>query len=204
MDPQSARDLVTNAILANDWTPMPEIEQARRHAERGFIPHQRKRYENNQQFCRGRDGVLSVNARQTEVGTVVSMAHNNDSRSRDCAAAIVERSRGHSPHSGFMAYLPALMLPESIDSDHGSGGGGGGTEAHSSMEVRTDVPAADVSFHFEPQMQSQQWSLETAFQGRRSSGHIWRRNVDGLNLVCLVTVIETADGLHLRMIVQAL
>lgn len=98
------------------------------------------------------------------------------------------------------------MLPESIDADHGSdrGGGGGGNEAQSSMEVTTNVSAAEVSFHFEPQMQSQQWALDTAFQGRMTSGHVWTRSVDDLNLVCFVTVIETARGLHLRMIVQAL
>lgn len=203
MEPQSARGVVIEAILANKWTTMPDIDQARNLSERGFIPHQRRTFEDNQQFCRDRDGILNVQARQSEIGTVVTLTHSDDSRSPNCAAAIAERGNRRGHQSGVMEYLPALMLPESIESNQGSGGGGHGNEAHSSMEVRTDVPAADVSFYFEPQMQSQQWNLETAFQGRKTSGHIWRRNVDGLDLACIVTVMENRDGLHLRMIVQA-
>jgi hypothetical protein len=103
-----------------------------------------------------------------------------------------------------MAYLPTLTLPPSIEANHGSGTGGGGNEAQASLSVATDTTAADASFHFEPQMKAQQWILETYIQGSKVNGHVWQRSVDGLDLICMVTVIENSDGLVLRMHVESL
>ena len=58
--------------------------------------------------------------------------------------------------------------------------------------------------HFEPQMATQEWIMDTGFQGSAASGQIWLRSVDGLNLVCIVTAIDSGDTLRLRMHVEPL
>lgn len=204
LNPQSSRDLVTEAILADDWLPMPRVDRMRINQERGFIPHQRRAIEDNQQFCRGRDGTLSVRARQSTVGTVVTLTHSDQNRARDCAAHMAAREIHQIHGAGIMNYLPTLMLPESIEAHSGSGTGGGGDEARADMSVTTALSAAEVSFYFEPQMKEQQWTLESDFQGSKTSGHLWRRTVDGLELTCIVTAIESGNGLRLRMHVEAL
>ena len=205
MNAQISRDLVTEVMLEKGWVSMPEENQRRTsRSERGFIPHQVKLTGNNQQFCRGRDGTLTVQARQSTIGTVVTLSHDNSNKSRDCAELMAKRNIHQSHSDGIMAYLPALSLPESIDTNSGSGSGGGGEEAHASMSVTTNDSAADISFYFEPQMKAQQWVFDSDFQGSKASGHVWRRNVDGLELICIVTVIESGNGLSLRMRVEAL
>lgn len=205
LDPQSSRDLVTDAIVAQGWTYMPSNERMHMDNQRGFVPHQVRETRDNQQFCRDRDGTLSVSARESAIGTVLTLTHNSDNRGRDCAGMMAAQTIGQSyGNMGFGAYLPTLTLPESIQARHGGGVGSGGDEAHSSMKVTTDVSPAEVSYYFEPQMKAQQWTLESDIQGRSVSGHIWRRTVDGLDLVCIVTATESRNGLSLRMHVEAL
>lgn len=205
LDPQSSRELVTEAIAAQGWTSMPSHERADVRNQRGFIPHQIRETQDNQQFCRDRDGTLSVQARESTVGTVLTLTHHNDDSGRDCAGRMAAQTiRQSYSVMGFGVHLPTLTLPESIQAWHGGGVGSGGDEAHSSMKVNTDVSAAEVSYYFEPQMKAQQWTLESDIQGGSVSGHIWRRTADGLDLVCIVTATETRNGLSLRMLVEGL
>jgi hypothetical protein len=53
-------------------------------------------------------------------------------------------------------------------------------------------------------MREQLWKLESDIQGGKISGHVWRRTVDGLELICTVTAVETGNGLRLRMYVESL
>ena len=205
LNPQSSRDLVTEVMLANDWIPMPSDDRMHPSSQRGFIPHQVRSTEDNQQFCRDRDGTLTVQARESTVGTVLTLTHNNDNRGRDCAGLMAAQTIAQSYSTmGFSAYLPVLTLPESIETNAGGGSGSSGDEANASMSVTTDVSAAEVSFYFEPQMKAQQWILESDIHGRKVSGHVWRRIVDGLELICIVTAAESRNGLSLRMHVEGL
>ena len=186
---------------------MPDHNGIRVRYERGFIQHQPVVIGNNQQFCRDRDGVLSTQARQTDIGTVVTLSHRRDRARRDCAGMIAERRLQPSHTSGLMSFLPALALPETVKmalDGRGSGSGGGSNDAHASTSVETDMSAAEIIFNFEPQMTTQQWTMDTRFQGSSASGHIWRRDADGLNLICIVTAFESDNGLRLRMHVEPL
>lgn len=205
LTPQSSLDLVRGALLENDWIPMPESDSMRSRSERGFIPHRVSSRQEYQGYCRGREGTLSVKARQSTIGTVVVLTHSRDNKGRDCAGMIAAtRNTGLRHETGMAAYLPALMLPESIKTNSGSGFGSSGYEAEASMSVTADVSAAEVSTYFESQMRSQQWTLESDIQGSKTSGHVWRRTVDGLNLVCIVLAIESEYRLRLKMQLEAL
>ena len=205
IDSQLSRELVTETLLAKDWVPIPVNDRNQARSERGFITHKPRIVGKSQQFCRGGDGTLTIQARQSSIGTVVTLTHAIQEMGRNCAVLMAARITEQDHSIGIMAYLPTLMLPESIVADSPSGSGGGGDEeAHATKSVTTNVSAFDVSFYFEPQMKTQQWVLESDFQGSKISGHVWRRNVDGLELICIVTAIESGNGLRLRMHVEAL
>ena len=203
LSPQATRDLLARAVLADGWTAMPGHAHSIAGRERGFVPHREKQTSDNQQFCRGRDGSLSVQARDTAIGTVVSLGYQSESRGRDCAGLIAERNAQHVYEGGIMSHLPVLMLPEYIDTYQPSGTGGGGDRAEASMSVTTDASPAELSLYFEPQMREQQWKLESDIRGGKISGHVWRRTVDGQELICTVTAVETGRGLRLRMYLES-
>ena len=204
LNAQPARELVADTLLAKGWVAVPDHNGMRVRYERGFIPHQPIVIGNNQQFCRDRDGSLNIQARQTDIGTIVTLSHSRNRAGRDCAGMIAERRVQPSYTSGLMSYLPALALPETVKMSLGGGSGGGSDGVHASTSVETNVSAAEIIFYFEPQMTTQQWTMDTRFQGNVASGHIWRRAADGLNLICIVTAFDSGDRLRLRMHVEPL
>ncbi len=200
-DPQSILDIAGVELVASGWAAMPHEERVTEYLQRGFIPQGGLGVFNHQQFCRERDGTLSLQANETSIGTVLLLIHSPTQAGRDCAMLIATQQMHRGYVSGLVKYLPALALPKSINLSHymGPGSGGGSDEAHATLTIETQVSAPEMAEHFESQMAEQDWSLETRFQGGSVSGHIWRREVDGLSLSCSVTATDGGDRLRLRM-----
>ncbi len=198
-DIQSARDALAEELVAQGWSPLPEQSSNRARFERGFIPHTPRTTFNNQQFCRDRDGTLTVLARASTIGTIAILSHQTGSRAFDCSKILAERALQPEFTGALMEFLPALVLPPGVDAVRGIGTGGGHEDAHARTIAKSDMSASALASHFESQMTDQQWIIDTRFQGAAGSGHVWTRSVNGLNLVCIVSVFETDGALSLRM-----
>jgi len=79
---------------------------------------------------------------------------------------------------------------------------GGSQDAHADISVETDMSASDMADHLERQLRDQRWTLDARFRGDVSSGHVWQRRAEGMNLSCTVTVFDGGEQLRLRMHVE--
>ncbi|MEM9623729.1 MAG: hypothetical protein AAF993_18940 [Pseudomonadota bacterium] len=204
---QEVHQFIVDELTKERWLKIPHNNHISAMYARGFIPHQPVMIGNSNQFCRDRDGQLTMQARSTSIGTVVTLSHYTNPSPRNCMATIAALSAQANLQSGLLKYLPALRLPESITTPQfpGSGSGGGSNDAHASVFLETDMPAENVLSSFEKQMNAQGWRMDADFQGTSTSGHTWRRDVDGLKLVCFVTAAASGnDKLRLRMHLEPL
>jgi len=202
-----ARQLVADTLIQENWVAVPHSDRMQAVYQRGFLPHQPIAFGNNQQFCRDRDGQLVILARSTNIGTVVSLSHYANKGTRDCAGMIASKRVRPNFQSGLITYLPALKMPESVNMQQrpGSGSGGGSEDAHASLSLETSISSADLMASFSKQMIDQGWQMDTEFIGDTTSGHMWRRDVDGLQLVCFVTAVSrVANEVRLRMHLEPL
>ena len=204
LSPEDGRGLVALALERDGWQALSGPEATMRAEQRGFVPHKPMVVGNNQQFCRGRDGSLHLVGRASEIGTVVTLSHSENQAGYDCDAMIAQQRVQPGYQRGLMAYLPILALPEPVTLGNGNGLGGGSNGVHASVDVETDMSPQAMVDHFAPQLQAQDWQADTEFGGSATSGNIWHRTVDNLELYCILTVTISGKGLRLRMYVEPL
>lgn len=207
LNPDDARQLLSNALRRDNWIAIPQGEDRRRMYQRGFVPRQPNAVMDNQQFCRNRDGQLTVLSRSTDIGTVVTLAHYDNRGKQDCKEMIAAHTGARRYDSGVIKYLPALTLPKSIETSPflGSGSGGGGNEAHASISLQTTVSSDNLMTGFDRQMAEQGWRMDANFQGNTVVGRTWLRDVGGLQLTCIVTATSGSDNnVRLRMHLESI
>jgi len=207
LSPDDARRLVTAALRKESWRVIPRSGRLQAMHEHGFVPHQPAPTEAHQQFCRGRAGQVTILARSTRIGTVVTLSHFAHPGASDCESTIAAQSEGMRYRSGLVRYLPSLQLPESIKLSPymGGGSGGGSQDARASLTLETSVSPDNLMTYFDRQMVDQGWRMDANFRGNATIGHTWLRDVDGLTLACIVTAFSGAnDRVRLRMHLEPL
>lgn len=199
-----ALQLVGDALAAENWRQLPDASRGSLSWRRGFISRQALAVSNNQQFCRGQDGLMSIQARDSDIGTVVSLTNQPIYNGKDCSDHL-ESQRQDPYDSTLTKYLPMLEMPENAPLPNGgSGTGGSSNDAHADILVKTDISESELIRFFEAQMIDQQWQLNSRFSGDSFSGSVWQRQIDGRTLSCLVTAQGARRGIKLRMQLDAL
>lgn len=206
LTPQDARALIASALRNENWRLIPEAARRSALRENGFVPHTPPEAQTYVQFCRGRDGQLTLAARSTDIGTVVTLAHFRHSGSSSCESTIAMQTDARMYSGGLIRYLPALQLPESLEASPYAGmGGGGSQDAHASITVDGGFSTDELMTSFSRQMVEQGWRMDADFRGTATVGHTWLRDVEGLSLSCIVTAFKSADdNVHLRMHLEPL
>ncbi|MEM7099268.1 MAG: hypothetical protein AAF541_13480 [Pseudomonadota bacterium] len=196
----------SDILVESEWRPVPDNSGLDRFFVRGFVSHDNGGIAQNQQFCRGKQGHLSVQARKTALGNILVLSHRKGQPGQDCDAVIASYKEARHFVSGLTSHLPRLALPKEVDTAGipGSGVGGGMQDAHADIEVQTALSNLDLIDHFEPQMSKQGWQLDAHFDGSHTSGQSWYKEVDGMSLTCLVSVFSSGLTAHLRMQLQAI
>ena len=85
-------------LVASGWVAMPHEERVTEYLQRGFIPQGGLGVFNHQQFCRERDGTLSLQANETSIGTVLLLIHSATQAGGDCATLIATQQM----HRGYV------------------------------------------------------------------------------------------------------
>ncbi|MEM9137635.1 MAG: hypothetical protein AAGB01_09850 [Cyanobacteria bacterium P01_F01_bin.42] len=202
LDPPDARELVSGFLTRDDWQAMPQRGGPVRLYQHGFISSQQIRTSNNQQFCRGRDGQLTISARRTRIGIITSLAYTPNRGGLDCDDMIASHNNNQSYQLGLQKHLPALKLPESIKVSpyNGISMNSGSRDAHASLKLKTSFSSDELMATFKDQMVDQGWAMDAQFLGDTMQGHTWVKNADGLMLTCIVTAtVGTANEINLRM-----
>ena len=204
--PNEALSIATTSIIQSDWLPIPGNDQMSAYFDRGFVAQSAIPIPNNQRYCKGREGILSVQVRDTEVGTILVMSHHYMQPGQRCEDQLSPNQSLHILGRGLTQYLPRLALPESIvlPGMPGSGISGGGRDAHASLRLETDMSSSELVSVFESQMSDQGWAQDASFQGAKSGGHTWRKDVEDMTLICIVTVFSNEESVHLRMHLEPL
>ncbi len=203
---EETREIFAKALIAEGWTPMPENEHLRSRMQRGFVGSGTRRLNTAGRYCRKRDGIFSVHVKPTSVGLIAVLSLNKRAGNTDCAGLIATQTMPTGYLSGLLNYLPVLSLPSSVQTlpYAGSGVGGGSNDAHAELTVETSVSGSDIVSSFGAQMSSQDWTLDTTFAGDVSSGSVWLREANGLQLTCLLTAVDGGPEVRLRMHVEPL
>ncbi|MEM1402763.1 MAG: hypothetical protein AAGG55_05480 [Pseudomonadota bacterium] len=207
LPPVEARALVADAVENQGWRIIPTDEDLKHRYQRGFVSPRQSPLDQYQQFCRERDGQLSIRSHSTDMGTFTTVSVVAFRGLRDCDELMTAQG-GVSPwRQGLIRLLPRLELPESVDMPGygGSGSGGGSDDAHASISLETDVSSQTLMTSFNEQMVSQGWHLDGSFQGGVTLGTSWVREVDGRMLACILTAASgEEDRVRLRMHLEPL
>ena len=205
VSPDHALEALLETLVDDEWETIPSHPQSSDSRIRGFISARTLQAVNNQRLCRGNDGVLNIQARASKIGTIASLTHHTQQGVQSCTQLIAEQQLQRHQEPGMRRYLPTLELPKSIAHPaHGGGSHSSGMEhTEASITVKTEMPASDMANHFEPQLIKQQWSLDSRLHGSGITGQVWRREVDGLDLTGLLTIMESNGRLKLRFSVDS-
>lgn len=202
---EDAKSVVADALSSDGWEPLPDQAQLEARMQVGFVPHTRPWAGAHQQFCRGRDGLLTVMARDTNIGVVLTLSSQTDPRGQDCAELLAERSMIRRSLRGMRKHVPTLRLSEEVRALGFGGSGGGGRDGFdASISVETDLSPAGALGTFESQLTEQSWSLDTSFVGSSLTGEVWQRRADDRDLICIITATPVGDSqMKLRMHVSS-
>ena len=204
--PNKVLSIAATSLLGADWQPIPQNDHMAAYFDRGFVAQSAIPVPNNQRYCKGKEGVLSAQVRNTEVGTVLVMSHHEVQPGQRCEDQLSPNQSLAILGRGLTQYLPRLALPESIvlPGIPGSGINGGGRDAHASLRLETDMSSSELVSVFESQMPDQGWIQDASFQGAKSGGHTWRKDVEDMTLICIVTVFSDGESALLRMHLEPL
>jgi hypothetical protein len=206
LDDVAATTALVNAFIAEGWMEIPVLGAG---AQTGFIagaPVARPT-----QLCSDAHGTLSISVGTGGVPRYVNLtgsartAAMGGGRQPSCAeqAALMAPGGAMRRMMGprLSEYMPRLVMPVSATAPNpamgnimGGGGGGSSDEWESRGALAIDWNIQQIFTHFSDQVVAQGWTQDAAVSGAQVASGSWTRNVDGLDLIGLLTIVATAPN----------
>lgn len=198
---EAITEALTEVIAGSGYsrfeTAMPDFVRT------GFVYPDQRSPTATPRFCNDSEGYLSFAIQNFGGENIVNLSHNFDNDRRPCAAKEEEQrtmnQQYQSRRAGLNQYMPMLELPEDSQRRGARGpfiGGmsGSGSDLETENTLSIDWSIAEVFAHFKPQIEAQDWELDSENIGTSSASGTWTRTPEpGMNLVGTLSVIKAGD-----------